>query len=368
MGRTALISDGSFDSLLGQQVLELAYGENRDQSPAFLHSAGTEDPLGWDKFTVVAGDPSYISLADGDRTLQIMCLLADAFRINVLNDRPVPHIAIACKHGNPCGAAVSWNNPIRAVRKAMFGDPLAVMGSEVMTNFVVTEDIGQAIYRVPDDLVERVGRNFWGPDVVFAPGFDDAAVELLGKHERRRLLANPALATPTILKDEWMLRPVRGGFLRQQAPWFVLNLNVVNWNTESGLYGRKCLSTLLLAWAVAWRANSNTVILAKDQMLIGPGVGQQDRVACVQLALDRARRSGHDTRGAVFASDAFFPYARRASDDAPLEGSELLAEAGCIGGVVPADGKNIEEVRSFFRERGMSVVFVPKEHRGFSQH
>lgn len=359
-------SQGNFDGLLGWVVRELAYGENRDQSPAFLHTAGGNDPLAWDQFELVSGVPGYINMADGDQALSILCLMAEAFRRNF--DARVPHIAIACKHGNPCGAAVDWNNPIIALHKALSGDPIAVMGAEVMTSFPIIGDIGHALYEVPSHLRERVGRKYWGVDVVFAPRFNDAAIELLGKRESRRLVANPELQWPNMPKNEWVLRPVRGGFLRQKAPIFVFHLyNTVEMWIGTPLSSEQ-LSTLILAWAVAWRASSNTVILAKDNMLIGPGLGQQDRVVCCQLALDRAKRAGHDTRGAFFASDAFFPYARRKREEDPLEGPELMASAGCVGGVVPADGKNLQEVKEFFREQGMSVAFLPKEHRGFSQH
>lgn len=358
-------SRGNFDGMTGWGVQELAYGENRDQSPAFLHTTDSNDPLGWDRFQFVFGSPGYINMADGDRTLAVLCLMAEAFRRNF--GAMVPHIAIACKHGNPCGAAFDWNDPVLALHKALSGDPIAVMGAEIITNFSITGDIGTALYEVPAYLREQVGRKYWGADVVFAPGFDDAAIELLGKRDSRRLLANPALQWPTMAKSEWVLRPVRGGFLRQKAPAFIFHWRIVEeWVGKP--FGSEQLGALLLAWAVAWRASSNTVILAKDNMLIGAGVGQQDRVACCQLALDRAKRAGHDTHGALFASDAFFPYARRKREEHPLEGPELLAEAGCIGGMAPADGKNLQEVRSFFAERSMQVAFVPKDHRGFSQH
>jgi hypothetical protein len=171
------------------------------------------------------------------------------------------------------------------------------------------------------------------------------------------------------------------------------------------------LGNMLIAWAVCWRASSNTVALAKENMLIGLGCGQQDRIACVRLCIDRATRAGHGTKGSFFASDAFFPYAvgsslssqegmllSKALDDlrmidsgtkfktpkeyfrvaAPLvaevnrfdrrEGPELLIDAGCIGGVVPFDGKNKEEVRKLFEEAGVSVAFLAPENRGFSKH
>jgi len=357
--------EGDFDGLLGHKVLQLAYGENRDQSPADLFSTGSFDPLAWDKFQVISGVPGYINMADGDRTLQIMCLLAEACRVNFTGK--VPYIVIACKHGNPCGLGVDWDDPITAVTKAMLGDPIAVMGSEIMTNFVITPEAGEEIFRVHSLLKGKVGRKFWGADVVFAPGFCDEAVELLGKRERRRLLVNEALLEPVMAVEEWAIKPVRGGFIRQKALNFVFDEKQVEWLSK-GERSAEFLMNLLIAWSVAWRTDSNTVTMANNSSLIGSGVGQQDRIFCVQLCVDRARRSKHNIDGAVFASDAFFPFAERSNRNKPRERGELLADVGCIGGVVPADGKNLGEVKSFFLGRKMQVAFVPKEHRGFSQH
>jgi len=124
----------------------------------------------------------------------------------------------------------------------------------------------------------------------------------------------------------------------------------------------------LIAWVVAWQSVSNTVALAKDGMLIGLGCGQQDRIACVQLCLDRAQRSHHSTAGSFFASDAFFPYAEAKDTESPLEGPQLLNRAACRGGVVPADGKNLEAVRKFLDDSGLSVVYIDYAHRGFCHH
>jgi len=358
-------SRGTFDGLLGSQVRELAYAENRFQNPASLFSTGSNDSLGWDKFEVLSGDPSYISIADGDRALGVMCLLARTIQANLkwLAGRFVsPYIAIACKHGNPCGVAVHENSAKEAILKAMLGDPIAVMGAEFMTNFPITTELATAIHRVPDDLRQQVGREFWGTDVVYAPSFDRGAIELLGKKEKRRLLANPALLDPQMPDEDWMIRPVRGGFLKQKQP------NSIFVMMQPPTLIPEELISGMLAFAVAWQSVSNTVSLAKDGMLIGLGCGQQDRIACVNLCLDRAKRAGHDPQGSWFASDAFFPYAEREREDSPKEGPELLSDAGCVGGFVPRGSKNDVKVIVFFMEHGLRVQWLPPEHRGFFGH
>ncbi|MEK7653139.1 MAG: hypothetical protein AAB358_01495 [Patescibacteria group bacterium] len=364
-------SDGKFDGMVGQAERQLAYGENRDQSPATLFtnlSPQPKDPLALRNFTVVSGDPSYISYADGHRVLAIMRLLAEACRRNF---GKVPYIAIACKHANPCGVGVDWDNPVDALQKAFFGDTVAVMGAEIVVNFPVSDNISEALFAVPDRDLPIVGRKNWGVDVVFAPNFSEASITLLGKRERRRLLANPALLDPPMPPALWMVRPVDDGWIKQLAPHFVFDRSdeTIEWLPAANpLMTSPSFIDLMIAWAAAWRAISNTVALAQAGMLIGLGCGQQDRIACVQLCLDRAKRSGHQTQGSIFASDGFFPYAKRKQESDPLEGPELLVQAGCIGGVVPADGNKLSEVQAFFASSGLGVAYVSKEHRGFFGH
>jgi phosphoribosylaminoimidazolecarboxamide formyltransferase/IMP cyclohydrolase len=244
----------------------------------------------------------------------------------------------------------------------LFGDTDAAMGGECMTNFPIDAVVGELLYRVPEGSREEVGRELWGMDVIAAPGYSSEALEMLGKRAKRSLLANPALLHPEVASaSEWMYRSTEGGFLRQKSYHFTLP-------PESLPATPEMVVDLVIAWAVAWRAKSNSVALARDGQLIALGAGQQDRRSCVLLLLDRAKNARHDTAGAVFGSDGFFPFARRASEDKPLEAPELLIEAGCIGGVVPEDGVRIEEVKALFAEHGLNVVYVDKTHRGFAWH
>ena len=376
----------------------LAYAENRCQNPSNLMGV-EDDPLAMHNFVVEAGNPSYISIADGDTILDILCVLAETFR---RWKNKVPYMVIAGKHGNPCGCSVDWESPEKALLKALLGDPVAVMGGEIITNFPITDELGQLLFAVPKDI--NIGRDKWGLDIVFAPEFSEQTIELLGKREKRRLLSNPALINPELPQKERMEKEIRGGKLTQKVNPFILTTRDVDFWVGPD-FTEEEQETLFIAWAVGWRASSNTVSLGKDRMLIGLGCGQQDRIACVRLCLDRANRAGHDSKGSLFASDAFFPYAvsqppvidqefidslkfmlakadfseKRAllilSNIAQKivkidnrEGPELLRDAGCRGGVVPADGNKLEEEKDLFEKAGMTIAFVNKENRGFSKH
>lgn len=311
------------------------------------------------RYVVVSGEPSYISIADGDQIQEVLCLLATAFRAW---KGAVPHIVVAGKHGNPCGLGIDWHDPQIATLKALRGDVIAVMGGEVITNFEITDELARTLHEADEEVD---GRRFWGLDIIFAPHFSKGAVELLGKKEKRRLMQNPALTQPILPTYEFVERPVRGGILTQRRSQFVLSPENYQFTTSS-VFTDQEFTDILIAWAACWRASSNTVALAKDGMLIGLGCGQQDRIACVELCLRRAQRAGHDVRGSFFASDAFFPYAT--SKTSVKEGPELLVEAGCCGGVVPADGKNLDDVRNYFHTNDLFVIFVHKDNRGFSKH
>lgn len=380
---------------------QLAYAENRDQDPAFLIEGETDDPLAMRFFEEISGNSSYITMADGHTILNILCLLAEAFRQNF---EMVPSIAIVGKHGNPCGAAFNFNSPEECLYDALLGNPVAAMGGELVTNFVIDDQLGKCAF---ETFPYEVGRDKWGIDAILAPGFSSGSIELLGKRAKRRLLANPELIHPIMPTYTEVIKILRGGDkLTQRAPNFVLTLGAVDcWSKKKPLTFNQ-LCDLLLAWAVTWYSSSNTVALAKNRRLIGLGCGQQDRIECARLCIDRAVRAGHDTTGSVFASDAFFPFATselpKMEDFISLkkfmgifqfndhnsrlalkkldklkkkimildkrEAAELLIDAGCIGGVVPGDGIRLEEVKTLFKDARLQVAFLPPKHRGFSKH
>lgn len=399
------------ETIFLEHVKELAYAENKCQNPADLFKlVGDTDPLSLPNFQVLAGNPSYIASADASGILRIIRYLGEAFRLDFGN---VPHIAVAGKHGNPCGAAFDWSSPEDALKKALYGDTIAIMGGEVVVNFPIDDALGQLLY-APGPADEAIGRQNWGLDLVMAPSVTPNTVELLGKKEKRRILVNPALLGVSARPEmEWGWSPILGGFLRQK-PYPSIDLGAMRDTSVGPSMLDSDRMDILLALVVCWCASSNTVALAKDGMLLSLGCGQQDRIACVRLCLDRALHAGHDIKDSFFASDGFFPYATsqepgelalhrlvkmlvQSADEAfaylrpsmpntkkalrilvkaaaainqqdNREGAEMLIDAGCKGGIVPADGKNLAEVKKLFKDAGLSVIFVKPEFRGFAKH
>ena len=346
-------SDGRYDFVAGERIRTCKYGENAWQSPAALFTTHTDDPLGLDKFELVAGEePSYNNLIDVDRMLQTVTHIAAVFDLHL---KAVPKMAVAVKHGNPCGAAVG-DDPAEVLRKTVVGDKRAIFGGLVMTNFAVDEELAEVLLTYESAASRRL------LDGVVAASFTEGSIEMLRrKGDKCRFLANPALSSldQNSLDSSLRRRQVRGGYLMQPNYTLVLRLP-----EQGSLWGilttNDRLRELLLAWAVGSTSNSNTITLVKDGMLIGNGVGQQDRVGCCELAVKRARDAGHDVRGATAYSDSFFPFP---------DGPEVLANAG-VRAILASEGSvNDKLTGQLCKARGVELFMVrDKEARGFFGH
>lgn len=350
-----LVKRDLYDLIFGKFEYELKNGENPYQVPAGLFSLKNGDALSICNFKRLSADaPCFTNLADSDSILYTMCVSTVAFKMRYSK---VPYICITAKHGNPCGMGISWKEPLLAVDKALFGNPRAVWGGEVVTNFEITEAIAMALFK-SKKREELFGDALWMLDLILAPIFAKEAVNLLGRRNNRKLLENKALLTPDISLSEYVYRFVRGGFLRQPPNNFVLDFSKVN------LIGEKMeentIDTLVIAWAVAWSSNhgGNEVAIAKESQLLSAG-GGPSTVDAALTAVSRGRDYGHDLSGAVFAANAFFPFT-----DAP----EILVEAGLKTGLVPRGGKQKSAVEDFFLKKGLNMVYLDERYRGFCRH
>lgn len=344
-------SEGKYEGMIGSEVLECRYGENGYQKPAALFSTESGDPLSLDKFELVAGAaPSYNNLCDVDRLLQTITHIAEGYKIN---RGKVPKIAASVKHGNPCGAAIG-DNEKEVIQKTIKGDLRAIFGGLVMTSFSVTEEIAEELlsYEMPEGQRRLL-------DGIISPSFDKKAIGMLErKGDKCRFLANPALSDLGIDTSP-RLRYVRGGFLRQPNYTFTLDFKSSDLE-KNGKVSESQEDDMLLAWAVGSTSNSNTVTLVKDSMLIGNGVGQQDRVGGCQLAVRRAKSAGHDTKGAAAYSDSFFPF---------VDGPEELAKAG-VSAILSSSGSvKDDDVKKFCAKNNIGLYLIPDAlGRGFFGH
>jgi phosphoribosylaminoimidazolecarboxamide formyltransferase/IMP cyclohydrolase len=319
---------------------ELAYGENPHQRAAYYAERGARRHL-LSRVEQRHGKPlSYNNLND----LAAARALADELVPSAPAGRtgPAPtgasHAGAACvivKHANPCGVAVAASVE-EAYEKALAADPVSAYGGVV----VLTGRVGVA-------LGERLAGQF--VEVVFAPGIDEQALEALAAKPGVRVLDDVERRAPE--PGEADLRRVQGGLLVQDADTAADRRSEMT--VVCGSVADEAWPDLLLAWTVVKHVASNAIVLVADGATIGVGAGQMSRVDAVRIALDKAAEHGHDTRGAVLASDAFFPFA---------DGPHLALDAGVAAIVQPGGSKRDDEVVQAVREAGAAMVFTHRRH------
>ena len=350
---------GVFEALHGTRVAECLYGENGYQVPAGLYQGHTDDPLAISRFKLVQGTaPSYNNWCDVDRMLQTITHIGAGFEVNASYFLMSPLVGLAVKHGNPCGGAYAGSaDSIPLLRQVVEGDTLAIHGGLVMTNFPLDGDCAET-------LLQYATKGSWRLlDGVLAPSFGEGAIrQLQRKKDKCRLLANSALLHTGVasLDTSRIFRPLRGGdFLVQPNYGYIPNFgdgSIVRYGPERS----DLIPDLILAWGIGATSNSNTITLVKDRMLIGNGVGQQDRVGAAELAIVRARRSGHSVEGSVAFSDSFFPFP---------DGVEALIHAGVKAVFATSGSVNDRATIDACVKKDVSLFMIPdKVGRGFFRH
>jgi phosphoribosylaminoimidazolecarboxamide formyltransferase/IMP cyclohydrolase len=259
-----------------------------------------------------------------------------------------PCVAII-KHSNPCGIAIG-TNIATAYAKALECDPLSAYGGVIAANSAVT-----------DAMADHILTSF--AEVVIAPDFDPAAIEILtGKWKNIRLLrcAPPAWAasggtgetTNRSGSAGFEFRPISGGMLAQT--WDRIDApgdDTAAWELKAGeAADAATLADLAFAWRAVRAVKSNAILLAKDGASVGVGMGQVNRVDSSRLAVARA---GNRAAGSVAASDAYFPFP---------DGFEILAEAGVRAVAEPGGSIRDELVIEAARAAGVTLYFTGVRH------
>jgi phosphoribosylaminoimidazolecarboxamide formyltransferase / IMP cyclohydrolase len=301
---------------------ELSYGENPHQRAAYYSERGARRHLLSRVEQLHGRDLSYNNLND-----------LSAARL-VVREFELPACAIV-KHANPCGVAVAGSIE-QAYERAVAADPLSAFGGVIVVNRPVSEA-----------LAERLAEQFI--EVLFAPGYDEAGLELLRAkpatrilHDEERRLDNPG---------ERDYKRVLGGLLVQERDWDVEDregMQVICGEPSEMAWG-----DLLFAWRICKHVTSNAIVVAHDLQTIGIGAGQMSRVDAVRIALEKAREHGHESAGASLASDAFFPFA---------DGPQLALGAGVTGIIQPGGSKRDPEVVEAVDRAGATMVFTHRRH------
>ncbi|MBK8461141.1 MAG: bifunctional phosphoribosylaminoimidazolecarboxamide formyltransferase/IMP cyclohydrolase [Micropruina sp.] len=301
------------------KVGTLRYGENSHQAAA-LYADGFRS-VGLPVAVQLHGkEMSYNNYTDGDA----------AYR--AAYDFEAPAVAII-KHGNPCGIALG-DDIAQAHRKAHACDPVSAFGGVIATNRPVSVA-----------MAEQVAEVF--TEVIIAPGYDEGAVQVLDRKKNIRLLIADAFPTAPVEH-----RAIAGGMLLQQpdaidAP----GDDPATWTLVAGpAADAATLADLDFAWRACRAVKSNAILLAQDGASVGVGMGQVNRVDSCRLAVERA---GDRAKGAVAASDAFFPFS---------DGPAILIEAGVRAIVQPGGSVRDADTIAAANDAGVTMYLTGTRH------
>jgi phosphoribosylaminoimidazolecarboxamide formyltransferase/IMP cyclohydrolase len=305
-------------TLTMDRAQSLRYGENPDQRAAFYVERGGG---GLSELRQKGGkELSFNNFLDLEGAL----LATDAFAGETC--------CAIVKHTTPCGLAVA-PTALEAYRKALACDPVSAFGSIISFTVAVDAETAEAVSSL---FVE----------CVVAPSFTDEALEILGRKKNLRLLEGTAAWKENALD----YKRVRGGFLVQERARPVstdLGWNVVTSRPPTDAERRD----LEFAWRAVGIVKSNAILLARDGATIGIGAGQMSRVDAAFLAVHKASLAGHETRGSVLGSDAFFPF---------RDGVDQAADAGIRAIVQPGGSVRDEEVIAAANEHDIAMIFTGK--------
>ncbi|MFM7726101.1 MAG: bifunctional phosphoribosylaminoimidazolecarboxamide formyltransferase/IMP cyclohydrolase, partial [Flavobacteriales bacterium] len=252
-----------------QSRTQLRYGENPHQKGAFYGDLSKA-------LTQLHGkEISYNNLLDIDAAVQLISEFSDtSFAV--------------IKHNNACGLAVR-SNLTEAWKAALAGDPVSAFGGILVTN----RTIDKTTALLMNDL-------FF--EVCIAPGYDAEALEVLKSKKNRIILINNNIEPPSI-----QVRTLLNGIVVQDRDSHSERPEDMKVVTRKSPTASEFMD-LTFAVRLVKHTKSNAIVLAKDQQLLASGTGQTSRVDALQQAIAKAKHFGFDLKGAVMASDAFFPF------------------------------------------------------------
>ena len=341
-----------------ERLASLRYGENPHQRAAVYRIAGASGGVAGAR-QLHGKAMSYNNYTDTDAAVRAAYDHGQAVTVAVV------------KHANPCGIAVSAAGDVaEAHRKAHACDPVSAYGGVIATNVIVTAEMARQIKPI-------------FTEVVAAPAFEDEAVEILSTKKNLRLLLVEAPQ-----REGYEIKQVTGGAVIQERD--VLDAAGDDPSAWTLAAGPAADDALLADLAFAWRSvravRSNAVLLAHDGATVGVGMGQVNRVDSCKLAVERANTLGarstgdaangsqkekgavggadasevlagaaapQRARGAVAASDAFFPFA---------DGLQVLIDAGVRAVVQPGGSIRDQEVIDAAQAAGVTMYLTGTRH------
>ncbi len=315
-------------TLAFRKVQDLRYGENPHQRAAFYREP-----------TSMGGVAFAAKLHGKELSFNNIYDLNAAYNlIGDFSDQPHPAAAII-KHTNPCGMAVAATLA-EAFRLAREGDPISAFGGILAVNRSVDVETANLI----------TGKNTFF-EAIIAPGYEPEAFSILTTKKQwgQNLILLQAAQMSTPAKAEYDYKRISGGLLVQTQDAAMLKPSETEAVSEREPTHQE-MADLMFAWKVVKHVKSNAIVLAKDKQLVGVGAGQMNRVQSVRLAVAQA---GEKAKGAVLASDAFFPFP---------DGPEAALQAGVTALIQPGGSKKDEESVAIADQYGAAMVLTGRRH------
>jgi len=237
------------------------------------------------------------------------------------------------KHTNACGVAVR-PTPLLAWVDALAGDPVSAYGGVISTNQIVD-----------NETAEELNKLFF--EIIIAPGYEKNALELL-KSKKNRII----LQIKPFDNQDKQFKSVLNGVIEQQKDSVSETTEQLQFVTDVQPDDQQ-VKDLLFANIIVKHLKSNAIVLAKNGQLLGAGCGMTSRVDALKHAISKANEFGLDLKGAVMASDAFFPFA---------DSVELAHKNGIVSVIEPGGSVRDDDTVNYCNQNGLSLVFTGVRH------
>ncbi len=301
--------------------MKLRYGENPHQEGSFYVESDIDRPCISNSIQLQGKELSLNNIYDTDAALEAVKDYQET-------------ACVVVKHNNPCGVATD-EKVVEAFLKAKACDPVSSFGGIVAFNREVDEATAKELASM---FLE----------VIIAPGYSDKALEVLAEKGNLRVMKTPPLDKG--VKTGLDYKKVVGGALVQDRDTGIENdFNEMRVETKRQPTDEE-LSALKFAWKVCKHVKSNAIVFANDGQTVGIGAGQMSRVDSVKIATIKADLP---TKGAVLASDAFFPF---------RDGIDEAAKAGITAIVQPGGSIRDNDIIEACDEHDIAMVFTGFRH------
>ena len=301
------------------KVQELRYGENPHQSAAFYKGMNPQYSLANAK-QLHGKELSYNNIQDGNAAIEI------------LKDFEGQPAVVGLKHMNPCGVGIGKTIE-EAWDKAYEADPVSIFGGIVAFNEPIHASVA-----------EKLSKIFL--EIIIAPAFDEDAFEILSKKKNIRLMQ---LDTSLEVNAKYKVTNVNDGLLVQDIDDHKITAEDLRCVTNRKPTEEE-LEQLLFAWKVVKHVKSNAIVLVKDNMTIGVGAGQMNRVGAAKIAIEQA---GEKAKGLIMSSDAFFPMPDTVEEAVKAGVTAIIQPGGSIKDQLSIDVCN---------EHGIAMVYTGVRH------